>query len=407
LPQKHELFVRRKNKRDMLASMARRILFFVILLVTVPVLDCTAVAASFGNLVVFGDSLSDIGNIAQAPFLNEPGPYYWNGRFSNGPVYAETLATGLGLATLARSTASGGNDFAYGGAKTTGTSFPDNLFVQDIDDQVGKYLASRTANASTLYAIFAGANDLLDGQTNMSVPVSSLQSSINRLITAGAREFLVFNLPPLGDAPRFNTSQTTLTQFNTRSQQFNSALATMLDSVHASNPTVTVYRFDVTALFDQAFANPHLFDLTNVTGSAAPGLAPGDTSYDTSKIVSNPNQYLFWDDLHPTSAVHLILAHRALDLFFSPGDYSRNAASDAADYVLWRKGMEKTYVPIDYDIWRAHFGQLTVGAAALEGADVSVTASVPEPATLLQIILLSTVLFSFRGRGGKKVPSTH
>src|SRR4051812_49417744 len=382
----------------MLASMARRILFFVILLVTVPVLDCTAVAASFGNLVVFGDSLSDIGNIAQAPFLNEPGPYYWNGRFSNGPVYAETLATGLGLAKLARSTTSGGTDFAYGGAKTSGTSFPDNLFVQDIDDQVGQYLGSRTANASTLYTIFAGANDMLEGQTNISIPISSLQSSINRLITAGARNLLVFNLPPLGNAPRFNTNQTTLIQYNTRTQQFNTALATMLDSVHASNPAVTVNRFDVTALFGQAFANPQLFDLTNVTSSAAPGLAPGDTSYDTSKIVANPNQYLFWDDLHPTAAVHLILAHRALDLFFSPGDYNRNAASDAADYVMWRKGLDTTYVPIDYDIWRVHFGQLSAGAAALDGAGANLNASVPEPATLPQIILLSTVLFSLRRR---------
>src|SRR5215212_8441488 len=83
----------------------------------------SALAASFTDLVIFGDSLSDIGNIAQAPLINTPGPYYWNGRFSNGPVYAETLATGLGLPALNRSTASGGNDFAYGGAKTTGTAF--------------------------------------------------------------------------------------------------------------------------------------------------------------------------------------------------------------------------------------------------------------------------------------------
>ena len=40
---------------------------------------------------------------------------------------------------------------------------------------------------------------------------------------------------------------------------------------------MTVYRFDVTALFNQALANPQSFDLTNVTRSAAPGLAPGDT----------------------------------------------------------------------------------------------------------------------------------
>src|SRR6476659_8447225 len=94
-----------------------------LLLVIEAVFACTAAAGPFSNLVVFGDSLSDVGNIAQAPFINTPGPYYWNGRFSNGPVYAETLATGLGLPALVNS-ASGGNDFAYGGGQTTGTGLP-------------------------------------------------------------------------------------------------------------------------------------------------------------------------------------------------------------------------------------------------------------------------------------------
>ncbi len=162
----------------------------------------------------------------------------------------------------------GGNDFAFGGAQTTGTGGLNGLVIHDVDEQVSQYLG--TANASTLYVVFAGANDLINGQTNMSVPVNSLQSSINKLITAGARQFLVFNLPPLGDPPRYNGSQSTLTQYNTLSQQFNSALSTMLDGEHTSNPAVTIYRYDVTALFNQALANPQKYGLTNVTDSAAP-----------------------------------------------------------------------------------------------------------------------------------------
>src|SRR5215210_5707714 len=98
----------------------KRFLSLVAFLVSAAVSSNHAVGGPFSNLVVFGDSLSDIGNIAQAPFINTPGPYYWSGRFSNGPVYAETLATGLGLPALVNS-ASGGNDFAFGGAQTTGT----------------------------------------------------------------------------------------------------------------------------------------------------------------------------------------------------------------------------------------------------------------------------------------------
>jgi phospholipase/lecithinase/hemolysin len=293
------------------------------------------------------------------------------------------------LPPLNRSSASGGTDYAYGGAKTTGTGFPSNLVVKDIDDQVDQYTSSHNGTANTLYVLFAGANDLNDGQTNMSVPVGSLQTSMEKLYSDGARQFLVINLPPLGYTPRYNGSQTTITTYNTRSQQFNTALATMLTGLKASHPTIALNQLDVYSLVNDARANPALYGLLNVSASAAPGLEPGDSSYDTSQLVPNPNQYLFWDDLHPTAAVHLILGHRALDLFFPPGDYNRNVVSDAGDYVTYRKGQGTTYVPIDYNIWRAHFGQTTPGGAGLDATGFANT--VPEPtafALCLGIVVL-------------------
>jgi phospholipase/lecithinase/hemolysin len=349
------------------------------LLISVTVSKCSAAAGPFSNMVVFGDSLSDVGNLQAEWFINTPGPYYWNGRFSNGPVYAETVMTGLGLPALDHSSA-GGTDYAYGGAKTTGTSWPDSIFVSDVDDEVSSYLSSFTPNASTLYVVLAGANDLLQGQTNMSVPVNSLQTSINSLISKGARNFLVINLPPLGDTPRYNKTASDMSTYNARSQQYNSALAAMVASTHTSHPTTTFYQYDLTALFNQALANPALFGLVNTTNSSAPGLEPGDTSYDTSQEVPNPNQYLFWDDVHPTANVHAILGRRVLDLFFPPGDYNRNVATDDGDYVLLRKGFGTTYQPIDYNIWRAHFGQTTVGTPGSGASDFA--NAVPEPATI-------------------------
>jgi thermolabile hemolysin len=354
-----------------------------------PMVVDRAAAGPFSNLVVFGDSLSDVGNISQATFGSTPGQFYWNGRFSNGPVYAETLATGLGLPALNRSTASGGTDYAYGGAKTTGTGFPDYFVVQDVDDQVNGYLSSHNGTANTLYVVFAGANDLLDGQTNMSLPVGSLQTSMERLYTGGARQFLVINLPPLGYTPRYNGSPSTITTYNTRSQQYNAALATMLTGFKSSH-SIALSQLDVYSLVNDARANQQLYGLTNVSASAAPGLSPGDTSYDTSQLAPNPNEYLFWDDLHPTAAVHLILAHRALDLFFPPGDYNRNVASDAGDYVAFRKGLGTTYVPIDYNIWRVHFGQTMPGAAA----SLDESFGVPEPGGVV-LLAFAGVLFGF------------
>ena len=144
-----------------------------------------AVAGPFSSLIVFGDSLSDVGNIANATGGAYPGPYYTSNRFSNGPVYVEALATGLGLPAITRSTASG-NDFAYGGAKTSGTGGLEGLFIRDVDEQVDTFLASRTANASSLYVFFAGSNDLVGGQANVNIPVNNLAEDMGRLVAAGA-----------------------------------------------------------------------------------------------------------------------------------------------------------------------------------------------------------------------------
>ena len=77
-------------------------------------------AITVSEIVFFGDSLSDIGNTSSWSLGFVPGSAYWNGRFSNGPVFSERLSVKLGQGTLASSTA-GGNNYAYGGAQTSGT----------------------------------------------------------------------------------------------------------------------------------------------------------------------------------------------------------------------------------------------------------------------------------------------
>jgi thermolabile hemolysin len=356
-----------------------------------------ASAAPFSQLVVFGDSLSDVGNTADATFDVYPGAYYYADRFSNGPVFVEALSTGLGLGAPVRSTA-GGNVFAFGGAETSGTGGLIGVFICDIDEQVDQFLATRTADSNALFVVFAGSNDLVDGQTDANIPVTNLAEDIGRLAAAGARNFLVPNLPLLGHTPRFNDSPTRLATYNFRTTQFNTALAAMLDNLEITNPALAIARLDVAALFSEALANPASFGLTNVTDAAAPGLEPGASMYDANQIAPNANEYLFWDDLHPTATVHAVLAQRALSLFKLPGDYNQNGLVDAADYVVWRDTVgqmgaglaadgngDRQIDAADFNVWRIHFGSTMIAATA------STLAPVSEPATAL---ISSIVLFA-------------
>ena len=68
-----------------------------------------------------------------------------------------------------------------------------------------------------------------------------------------------------------------------------------------------------------------------------------------------------------------------------PGDYNEDGAVDAADYIVWRKGLGTTYTQPDYDVWRAHFGQ-SAGSGAGTAID-SPYAVVPEPNALLLSLL--------------------
>lgn len=363
-----------------------------------------ATAASFSKLIIFGDSLSDVGNIASSSFGIYPGKYYTNNRFSNGPVWVETLAASLNLPATTRSTA-GGDNFAYGGAQTTGTGGIEGVAIRDIDEQVTQYLNQRIVDPAALYIVFAGSNDFIGGQTNISVPANRLTTDLSRLIAAGARNFLVPNLPLLGGTPRFNGNATTAATYNARSAQFNAAMDASLLDLSDDAAGLTFFRLDVASLFAEAIATPAKFGLVNVTTPAAPDLSPGDSSYNTALIAPNASQYMFWDDLHPTTAVHTILATRARALVDgTPGDFNADGFVDASDLELW-----KLNFGIAENATRA-MGDAN-GDGVLDGADFSLwqrnatlTASahaVPEPVSWLLAVGAALVARRFRLRSTK------
>jgi hypothetical protein len=61
-----------------------------------------------------------------------------------------------------------------------------------------------------------------------------------------------------------------------------------------------------------------------------------------------------------------------------PGDHNLDGVVDAADYVLWRKGLGTTFTQDDYNTWRTHFGQTDA-----TGSSAHPNSAVPESATLI------------------------
>ncbi|GAB4108705.1 MAG: SGNH/GDSL hydrolase family protein [Phycisphaeraceae bacterium] len=255
---------------------------FLIAVVTVAALSVgTASAGAVDRLVIFGDSLSDTGNADIRFFGTVPGSGYFDGRFSNGPVWVERLAEQLLLPSPQPNLAGPGRwDYAFGGAMTVGSGFQ-SLFINDVDEQVSDFLNNDGGPiAGDLTVVWAGANDFFEGQANAQVPVNNLTNDITRLYHAGTRRFLVLNLPMLGKTPRY-VGTTNEAVFDARSTQFNDALDLAMDGLEATLSGVELVRVDVGGLISSVIADPSAYGFTNVTDPAM-GLAGID-----------PDTYLF------------------------------------------------------------------------------------------------------------------
>ncbi len=176
--------------------------FLTLLLVTV-----SPRAEAFSQLYIFGDSLSDTGNLAAIRDVTFPLPFF-NNRVSNGPVAVEVLAAFLGLSAEPSLHAVGpaqGTNYAIAGAKAEGDE------SIDLAAQVAAFLSneSATAPADALYVIFIGSNDVRDARDAevglaagiLSQAVSAIGTAIETLAGAGATTFLVVNAADLGQIP--------------------------------------------------------------------------------------------------------------------------------------------------------------------------------------------------------------
>jgi phospholipase/lecithinase/hemolysin len=261
------------------------LLWVAILLLAVTPL---ANASSYSALVVYGDSLSDNGNLFAA--IGYPPSPYFQGRFSNGPVAAEQLAAALGVPLI---------DFAVGGATSGIGNFVDSgtqtapgafgLPGMQLELAGSAPILTPPLTSTALFMVWGGANDFLVVNGSASTAVANIDSIIATLQSDGAQHILVPGMPDLGITPDF-FGDPVATAY---AEEFNTLLL-------ASLPAGVIYA-DTFNLSQQLSMHPGDFGLTNSTD---PCLVMTMTS---TTVCSNPDQYLFWDGFHPTTAADAIL----------------------------------------------------------------------------------------------------
>lgn len=279
------------------------------------------------HIVLFGDSLSDVGNLSTRSSkeigITFPGPIgnYDTGHFTDGPstvpsakehfgVWHEQLLRDLAKQDILTSSLNGGTDYAFGGATSEDgvKSYGICNFHLDIDNmgkQVTDYLSQNVPTADTLYIVWGGGNDLLADSSDPSAVAAAhrIGGLIVRLIDAGARTFLIPNLPPIGKAPDEPGLQLAIAKVNAASNTFSQELERVLDQIQndyqfSDNP-LHLFRLDIDGLFQRIEQNFNDYGLENITDKSQ------------WKATVNPDKYLFWDGVHPTTSGHYWIAAEA------------------------------------------------------------------------------------------------
>lgn len=231
-----------------------------------------AATLTWTDLLVFGDSLSDGGNL--------------------GFVATDdtTWATQLGVAPAN----AGGTNYAYVGARarTDFDPFPDFALQRtqfDLDDP--------SLGADPLAVVWFGGNDLFDGRDPIDT-AEIIADGVQALADEfGLTRFVLPGLPDLGFVPRFFGTPAAAVA-SAASGAFNAAIRQFV----ASGPSrgLDLRYADIEGTFAQVRTDPDAFGFTDVTGDCGRG------------TIVECAGFVFWDDIHPTSATHALVADAIL-----------------------------------------------------------------------------------------------
>ncbi len=284
---------------------------------------------AFTSLTIFGDSLSDTGN-TQALYAGfgfavpDPMQPYFGGRFSNGLIWTELLATGLGLPGAAAPLHLGGSNYAYGGARTGGAApsmanpIPGVLF-QTQSMWGASHPGLTGADASGLYVVVAGGNDMRDARTaapgnsalensfrqlSAEAAVANLKSSLGILASRGAKNVLISNLPNLGQTPEA-VGLGVVAASTDATNRFNLLMPSLMG--YGSSLGLTMSFLDMAGAAQAVRANPLAYGILNLN-------APCNGFFGSPNIAETACPVSFFSDaLHPSARANQIIAGAAFD----------------------------------------------------------------------------------------------
>ncbi len=227
----------------------------------------TVSAAPYSAVYTFGDSLSDSGNLIRA---------------SDGPVWIEYFGEYIGLPEAGIAASDLGDNHAVSAAAATR-----DLWL-DLRAQLDRHLGEHpTSDPDALFVFYIGHNDLMSEIATSAEVLAEIEAAIDRLVATGARRFVVLDLWNMGLAPRYIADVAMSMRFLEASARISQAFGRRSDDVEIT--VVDVSRHAMAIRFD-----PQRYGFQNST--------------EPCKWSESCEGFAYWDDVHPTTALHLSTA---------------------------------------------------------------------------------------------------
>jgi len=247
------------------------------------------------QIVVFGDSLVDAGNVflltggtAPTNTFNNPSRGYFPGRFTNGPDYTDLLSQRL-YGTLSSPSLAGGSNYAFGGATYVANADP----VPDLAAQYASYRAGHAVDPNALYIINLGGNDVFT-LNNPAFPAAFapgykaalttiLATTVQALDAGGAKRILVTGIP------------------NTDANGFalEALVQAKLNAIQPGLTNATLLRFSYQNFFGRLSADPLAFGVAPFTHLPSDGCF----SHLTPPATADCSGYFSVDGVHPIAPI--------------------------------------------------------------------------------------------------------
>lgn len=330
----------------------------------------------FNKIVFLGDSLSDNGNlyVKDIGFMPKSPPYY-KGRFANGRVWSEYVADYFQALNIPSSNFANGGETTV--AHNPFNGFLPYILEFSIDSYwTSTVFRDRSKTLFSLWIgsndYLPGTKaDEVESYTDYII--QNIQQKLERLIGYGGKNFLIINLPDLSRLP-FAKENGNGENLGALIAAHNKKLAAMVMKIQEQYKNINIHLFDLNSLFVDVLTRTNFYNekyhahITNTTDACWQGnyylhqkaqvsdvltelqrevndhtlqLKVGDNAnrlnveglahyittspalmeaYKTTQRAkegqlpcANPDQYIFWDHVHPTGIVHTVLAENILD----------------------------------------------------------------------------------------------